>query len=74
MNIEHDFRYVSDMSNKKCFNESTSGKISFKSSSKKTCNDRTILFDKNGNLRKSMAENMYGIIKVGPFLFCQILD
>tara|TARA_B100001173_G_scaffold308476_1_gene318825 strand:+ start:653 stop:1684 length:1032 start_codon:yes stop_codon:yes gene_type:complete len=70
MNIEHDFRYVSDMSKIKCFNESKFGKISFKSSSKETCNHRTKLFDKNGNLRKSMAENMYGIIKVGPFLFC----
>ena len=73
MNIQHDFRYVSNKSQLKCFskNDSNSTENYSYTHSKQICtNDRKKLFDKDSILLQSMSKNMYGIIKIGPYLFC----
>lgn len=73
MNINHDFRYVSKNSQVKCFsfdNSHDEDNYSFKSSHKICTNDRKKLFDINSILLRSMSKNIYGIIKIGPYLFC----
>lgn len=69
MNFNKDYRYVQDGSMTKCLYEKK-GNFSFKAENKK-CNDRNKLFSiPDGPLAKSMYKYVYGIIRIGDFVFC----
>ena len=69
MNFNKDYRYVQDVSMTKCLREKE-GKFSFKRENK-SCNDRNKLFSiPEGPLAKSMYKYVYGIIRIGDFVFC----